>query len=138
MSFSSTRLGDSCMYAWGTELSYSEKTLEILSYIKIRDKKYPVEEIGSSAFQDFTTITKLKISNTVKAINSMAFYGCSNLKSITFGKKLVRIDEYAFANCKKLSSVKLPDSVKEIGKKAFSGPCTLLFRCSFPVLRCWC
>lgn len=42
-------------------------------------RTYTVTAIGSSAFEDCTSLTSVTISNSVTSIGSSAFYGCTNL-----------------------------------------------------------
>lgn len=66
------------------------------------------ETIGYSAFNNCTSLKKIKLPNTVTNIDSYAFYGCSGLEKII-----------------------IPDSVKTIGTNAFYNCSSLIIYCDF-------
>ncbi len=77
-----------------------------------------VTEIGRSAFEDRTDITKVVIPSSVKVIRNKAFRSCENLTEVEFSDGLETICEDAFAFTG-IKSVILPDSVKSIESAAF-------------------
>lgn len=77
-----------------------------------------VTEIGRSAFEDRTDITKVVIPSSVKIIRNKAFRSCENLTEVEFSDGLETICEDAFAFTG-IKSVILPDSVKSIESAAF-------------------
>ena len=105
--------------------------------------------IGESAFYFNSSITGVKIPETVTYIGDWAFSNCSNLESIeipaevtsigkgafnactaltavTFkGTELKTIGDYAFNDCSALASFALPEGLKSIGIQAFRD-CTAL------------
>ena len=90
-----------------------------------------VTAIGTSAFQNCTTLTKVTIPGSVTSIGSYAFKGCTGLEEVVFPEGLTNIESCAFSGCTALSSVALPESLTGIGASAFSG-CTGLTELSLP------
>lgn len=79
-----------------------------------------VTRIGSSAFQDYTSLKNITLPNSVTDIGSDAFSGCIGLSSITLPDSLCGINSYAFYKCSSLKEVVIPDSVSAIDIGAFS------------------
>ena len=90
-----------------------------------------VTEIGTSAFQNCTALTKVSIPGGVSSIGSYAFKGCTGLTEVVFSAGLDKIGSYAFSGCNALSNVALPESLTSIGSSAFSG-CTSLSKLTLP------
>ncbi len=83
-----------------------------------------VTEIGSSAFQNCTTLTNVTMPAGVVSIGSYAFSGCTGLTSLILPENLTTIGSNAFYKCTGLTgSLVIPDSVTCIGNSAFQG-CT--------------
>ena len=72
-----------------------------------------------SPFQNITTLTKVEIGDMVTELPNNCFWGCTNLTNIIWGKNLKIIRKYAFYQTG-LKTVKLPDTIEEIGGRAFS------------------
>ena len=81
---------------------------------------YPVTIIGSSAFEDYSSLTSIAIPDSVTSIGDYAFYNCDSLTSITIPDSVTSIGERAFYDCDSLTSITIPDSVTSIGNYAFS------------------
>ena len=79
-----------------------------------------VKIIGEYAFCG-SSITSVKIPNSVKGIDSRAFYNCCDLTSITIPDSVKKIGTQAFYCCSKLTSITIPDSVESIERSAFEG-----------------
>ncbi|MEI7615951.1 MAG: leucine-rich repeat protein, partial [Actinomycetota bacterium] len=79
--------------------------------------------IGSSAFQNCSSLTSITIPNTVTSIAGSAFCGCTNLDSVIFesSSSLATIGSSAFENCKDLTVITIPSEVTIISSYAFSG-----------------
>ena len=117
-----------------------------------------VTSIGSSAFENCSTLIRITIPDSVTSIGEYAFkgcssltsviwnaenctkagsydnpifYNCSKLSSITIGENVKTIPAYAFRGCSGLTSVTIPDSVTSIGRGAFDG-CSSLTSITIP------
>ena len=91
----------------------------------------PITCIGGDAFYDCTSLTSVKIPDSVTWIGAYAFYGCISLTSITIPDSVTSIDTAVFENCTSLTNVTIPDSVTSIGGSAFQG-CTSLTSITIP------
>ena len=80
-----------------------------------------VTSIGSSAFQNCSSLTSITIGNSVTSIGAGAFYECTGLTSVTIPNSVISIGESAFNSCRSLTSINIPNSVTSIGDYAFSG-----------------
>ena len=87
-----------------------------LSSIKIPDS---VKSIGYSAFDSCTSLKKITLPDSVEVIEDNAFFDCSNLDTVEFGNNVKEIGHGSFSYCTKLSSVVFPASVRSIGDYAF-------------------
>ena len=81
----------------------------------------PVISIGSYAFQGCSSLTSIKLPESLTSIGYGAFYGCSSLTSITIPEGVTSIGNSAFFGCKGLTSVKIPEGVTSIGSSTFQG-----------------
>ncbi|MBR4013920.1 MAG: leucine-rich repeat domain-containing protein [Clostridia bacterium] len=66
---------------------------------------YTVTAIGEKAFANCTTITSIKIPESVKSIGYRAFYGCSGITEITIPKSVTDIGTQIFYKCENLNKV---------------------------------
>ncbi|MBR4881381.1 MAG: leucine-rich repeat domain-containing protein, partial [Clostridia bacterium] len=80
-----------------------------------------VEEIGRYAFDNCDELITVTIGNDVKKIGDAAFIFCDKLTTVSIGYGAEIIDEDAFYWCKSLKKVVIPDTVTEIGDRAFGG-----------------
>ena len=87
-----------------------------LTSIKIPNS---VTTIGNDAFRFCWGLTSVTIPESVTAIGDEAFGGCDALASVTIGEGVTTIGEYAFRNCTGLTEVTIPESVTTIGGYAF-------------------
>lgn len=76
--------------------------------------------IGSYAFDNWSTLTSITIPNSVTTIGANSFSFCSGLTNVTIPDSVTSIGEKAFTGCSKLASVAIPNSVTSIGDSAFS------------------
>lgn len=77
-----------------------------------------VLEIGSKAFQNKTTISKVEIPDGYTKIGDYAFDGCTGLASIVIPATVTNIAQYAFQNTG-LTSIELQEGLTTIGRMAF-------------------
>lgn len=80
---------------------------------------YPVTGIGSLAFENNNSITKVIIPDTIETIGDAAFSGCVNLKSVVVAEGVKTVGAAAFRSCSSLKTVTLPEGVETIGDSAF-------------------
>jgi len=89
-----------------------------------------VTYIAPGAFSG-TSVSELTIPGGIKQPESGLFSGIETLEKVTYLEGTEIIPEYQFAENKLLRSVSLPDTVTEIGEKAFMG-CRRLKDISIP------
>ena len=82
-------------------------------------KKYKVTWLWSGAFEK-STITSIKLPNTIRGIGSAAFSGVKSLTSIDLPESLTYIGYRAFSGSG-ITSFDIPQNVTYIGASAFSG-----------------
>lgn len=116
----------------GFAFSVDGKTLIVLTDNTKTDFVIPetVETIKENAFKN-ADIQSVFIGDSVKSIESSAFENCSKITSVRLPSTLTAIPDYCFSECKKLERIDIPDSVKEIGDNAFS-LCTALRSVDIP------
>ena len=77
-----------------------------------------IEFIGVAAFYN-STVKKVTIADSVRAINYNAFSGCSEMTEIKLSANLVSLAEGVFRGCSKITSIDLPKKLKSIGYSCF-------------------
>ncbi len=75
--------------------------------------------IVDRAFENYTNLTSITISDGISSIGVCAFAGCSGLTSITIPNGVTSIGIGAFADCSGLTSITIPSGVTSIGNNAF-------------------
>lgn len=78
-----------------------------------------LEYLGDCCFSH-SGLTDLAFPNALKVVPSFCCAECSELETISFGGQIKKIEYSAFGGCKKVCSVSLPESLSEIGTKAFA------------------
>ena len=106
-------------------LGANKENVSIPEKIIVKRKAYIVDEIGSEAFKNNTTIRSIQLPNTILIIQARAFEKCTNLEKITLSDSLLAIKHAVFLDCKSLESIELPASLQKIGFFVF-GYCTSL------------
>ena len=96
-----------------------------------------ITSIGSSSFDNCSSLTSIVIPNSVTSIGNYAFYGCSSLTSVVIGDSVTSIGDWAFDGCSSLESIVIPDSVTSIGSSAFSG-CSSIESVYITDIEKWC
>ena len=74
--------------------------------------------IAGEAFRNHTELESVIIPDTVKVIGEGAFESCTRLASVSLGNQVEQIKDRAFDKCA-LSQINLPQSVREVGIRAF-------------------
>lgn len=80
--------------------------------------KLAVTEIGNSAFEDNTALTKLTLPTTLLTIGSSAFSNCTALPEPVIPEGVRTIGSSAFSNGN-YTTVRIPSTVQTIGSSAF-------------------
>ncbi|MBQ9371284.1 MAG: leucine-rich repeat domain-containing protein [Thermoguttaceae bacterium] len=81
--------------------------------------------IGVAAFEDCRSLVRIDIPTSVKQIGSLAFYGCSSLTSVVIPKGANLDGQGAFYGCSSLKNVVLPEGMTSIGECEFCNCCSL-------------
>ena len=109
--------------------NYVGTSTEVVIPSKINGKD--VTEISYDAFMGNTSITYVRVPDTVSIINSCAFQKCTSLKKVILSNSLTTIGGVAFADCTSLSEIILPSSLTIIRQEAFAN-CTSLKHINIP------
>lgn len=82
--------------------------------------KEGITEIGTSAFQNCTKLTKIEIPSTIKILHKGTFLNCFSLNSIKLNEGLTQIggSSFYFTN---ITSLTIPSTVDKIWDGALSG-----------------
>ena len=91
---------------------------------------YKVIEVSIGAFAT-SSLSSIKLPETITKIEYGAFYGCSNLETVTLPKNIEFIEYMAFSGCEKLESITLPSGITSIEKEMFNG-CSSLKKVILP------
>lgn len=87
-----------------------------------------ITTIGDDAFSYNTSLTSIKIPNTVTSIEipdtvtyigDYCFSGCNRLQKIKLSKKIQTINQRLLQGCSSLTEIEIPEGVKSIGYAAF-------------------
>lgn len=99
--------------------NYPDLTIaRIPASVTYRDEEFIVTTIGSMAFADCNKLCTVELPDTITCIGEMAFFGCERLTSVVLPGSVTRVGKSAFLYCE-LASLHIPDSVTEIGDRAF-------------------
>lgn len=91
-----------------------------------------ITTIGDDAFSYNTSLTSIKIPNTVTSIGKKrAFQGCTNLTSIEIPDTVTYIGDYCFSGCNRLQKIKLSKKIQTINQRLLQG-CSSLTEIEIP------
>ena len=86
----------------------------IPSSVDYNGATYSVTSIGTSAFNECTSLTSIEIPISVTSIGYNAFFDCSSLTSIEIPNSVTSIGDAAFRDCTRLANVVIGNSVTSI------------------------
>jgi|GEM_PF-1165682 len=92
---------------------------------------YPANELPESSFHQKTSLTSIKLPNTLTSVGKSAFYSCYGLTQIIIPEHVSAIGESAFSFCNSLADVTLSTSLNTIGESCFSS-CSKLTGINIP------
>lgn len=107
-----------------------EFAFENCSYNEIINIPDSVRMIGRCTFSGCSGLKKVIYGSVI--VPEKTFYGCSSLTEVKLLDSVKFIGEEAFESCTSLVSIDLPYLVEEIGKRSFRG-CTSLSNINFPL-----
>ena len=79
---------------------------------------YTVLQINAKAFAGNTTLTKVKLPDTVENVDTYVFQNCTALTDFVAGSRMKTVSEGMFDGCSSLQTAKLGGSVTTIGRVA--------------------
>ncbi len=97
---------------------YTFEGCSSLTSIKLSDS---LESIGMSAFQNCTALKEIKIPESVKIIKDSAFMGCSSLQKVNIPTNLTELGISVFKNCTAIKEISLSGKISEVPESTFSG-----------------
>jgi len=81
-------------------------------------KKGLLQEIGSNAFSNCTSLESINLPSPMIAVHKGAFYNCTSLKTVILNEGLERIEQDAFSGCG-MELLWLPSTVKYVRTGSF-------------------
>ena len=81
--------------------------------------KYQVTTVENGAFWGNSTLTTVRLADSVINLETDAFHDCENISSFTFSKESTTLGSWVFYNCKKLTSIDL-SSISSMGSDVFN------------------
>lgn len=79
-----------------------------------------IETVNAFAFMGCHTLKTVTVSPGIRKIGGSSFAECVNLVSVKIPESVTSIEWAAFKDCHSLT-INVPDTVKSVGKEAFSG-----------------
>ena len=118
---------------------YSDDSVELTKYtgsdsnvdIPTEIAGYPVSRIGTSAFENCTSVETIYVWAEVISIGEAAFRNCSKLESFDIPSSVITIADSVFENCSSLETIYIWGEVTSIGISAFQN-CTSLESIDIP------
>lgn len=89
------------------------------------------EEIKERCITPNTTVTYVKLPDTINVLLNCAFLRCAALEEVVLPKGITQIPRRCFSECIALKTIQLHEGIKEILEKAFSG-CSALTEITIP------
>lgn len=80
-----------------------------------------IQQIGTYAFGECTSLRSVVIPNKIKFIAEGTFYNCSSLQTLVMPATITDIGDHAFRNCTSLVELYLPANLRKIGNGTFYG-----------------
>jgi hypothetical protein len=102
---------------WGCDCFSGNKIVSSMTF----ESGCKVVRIGSSAFEDCSSLSSICIPASVEILCKRCFCECQALSAVASesGSKLLRIESEAFRGCSSLASICIPSSVTVIGERCF-------------------
>ena len=97
----------------------AERALANCKYITEVVLPYSLLEIGTEAFRDCSSLTRIEIPCGVQRIPDKCFMNCENLIEVVLPEGVEYIGYESFSGCFSLSKIHLPDTLREIDEDAF-------------------
>ena len=88
-----------------------------------------ISTIGTSAFENCSSLEKVVFNAYVADIPDQCFYNCSSLSTVVMNDRIQSIGKFAFAKTA-LKEITIPDSVTSIDPTAFDGCKDLVIYCT--------
>lgn len=102
-------------------LKKSKSSVSIPKTVEIGGKRFKVTSVANKALRN-TKVKKVTIGSNVKTIGSSAFENCTSLTEVTVGGKVTKIGSRAFYGDKKLKNITILSSkLKSVEKNALKG-----------------
>lgn len=70
-------------------------------------------------FEGCTSLTSIRLSNTIKTVSPCTFRGCNRLEEVILPNACIEIENNAFEGCSLLKTISLPNTIQTIGDNAF-------------------
>ena len=80
-----------------------------------------VQEIGSHAFDNCNSLSKVILSKLITTVPISCFAHCSSLVDVNLRKSITKISYFAFYDCMNLQEITIPESTRIIEDEAFKG-----------------